>query len=195
MSKNIIIKKDGVAQNFDNISVIRVPQPDGMTENWVPEDECQCATIEITENGTYNAEELGEYGFNEVQVHVPKEDQVVGIGSDGKAYKIIRDDTTGYLVREEIPTRIVITTKPTKRSYVVGETIDYTDMEVTLYGKDGSIFTDETYDTGIVPTSELSLPAETAEKGKSYIHVYWLSPYTSRVLEDRFKITITEASP
>ena len=195
MSKNITLKSGGSATTYNGIDKIRVPVPDGGTEDWVPEDEVQLATITITANGEYTAEESEVYGFNKAIINVPKGDYIVGTdSSDGKQYKISKDAQTGSLVRTEIPVAIEVTTDPTKTAYEDGESLNYTGMVVTLKSKTGGIFTDSTYTTGAVPAAELNLPAEKAELGKTRVPVYWLSPYTSRVLKAVFEITVTEAS-
>jgi len=195
MSKNITIKKGGSAQSFNGTSRINVPRPDGSSANWVPEDECELGTIEISANGTYSADSLGLYGFHTVQVHVERQDYIVGYGQGGNAYKVSKDAGTGKLVKTEIPTAIEITTLPTKTSYTEGESIDYTGMVVKAKSKDGSVFMDGTYPDGIIPLSELTLPADIATAGKTRIPAFWLSPYTSRVLKTHYRITLTEEAP
>ena len=194
MSKNIVIKKNGSATTFSNVGKIRVPQPNGGSEDWVPEDERQLATIEITANGEYTAAEAEVYGFGKAIINVPVGDYIVGTGQDGKQYKVSKDAQTGAIVRTEIPVAIEVTTPPSSTAYSPGDSISYTGMVVKLKSKTGAVFTDSIYTTGEIPAAELSLPVETAELGKTRVPVYWLSPYTSRVLKAVFTITVTEAS-
>ncbi|MBQ1449366.1 MAG: hypothetical protein IIZ12_00315 [Eggerthellaceae bacterium] len=67
------------------------------------------------------------------------------------------------------PTKLKIITPPDKTSYSVGETMDYTGIVCQLQNDDGSVYTDGTYQTGIVPFSELVFPVIVAPDGQSTI--------------------------
>ena len=95
MSKNIVIEKNGVAQTLNNISYIRTAAVGGGNMDWVPEDECVVASITITQNGTYIADDQSLYGFDAVTVKV-QATSVVGY-INGVKY-IVSLDANGYLV-------------------------------------------------------------------------------------------------
>lgn len=95
MSKNIVIKKNGVAQTLNNVSYIRTSAVGGGYVDWVPEDECVVAPITATQNGTYIADDRSLYGFNMVTVNV-KAESITGY-INGVKY-IVSLDANGYLV-------------------------------------------------------------------------------------------------
>ena len=71
MSKNITIKKDGVAQNFNNVSRISLKKVSGGTVYFVPKDSTDLSDINITANGTYKASDAGVFGYETINVNVP----------------------------------------------------------------------------------------------------------------------------
>ena len=95
MSKNIVIKKNGVAQTLNNVSYIRTSAVGGGYVDWAPEDECVVAAITVTENGTYIADDRSLYGFNVVTVKAQAESITGTI--NGVKY-IVSLDANGYLV-------------------------------------------------------------------------------------------------
>lgn len=100
MSKNIIIKQDGTAQSFENISIIGTRNDSG-SGDWIPEDESRTTYKRITKNGQYVAQERDNVnGYTAVFVNVPLK-TVTGIGEDGHTYKV-EVDSQGNLVKTQI---------------------------------------------------------------------------------------------
>ena len=63
----------------------------------------------------------------------------------------------GHITVAGGPTRIEVTTPPTKTEYNDGDIIDFTGIEVTAYREDDSVY-------GIVPFDELEFPVTIASK-------------------------------
>lgn len=191
MSKNIIIKKNGVDTTFSNIAKIRVKTPDGNSKEWVPADECDLGQLSVTANGTYKASESGFYGFSKAIVNVPETNLVLGADPDtGKLSAIF--SYNGVAKKTVTPAKILITHLPNKTTYVDGETIDYDGLIVKVYNLDGTLFKVGTfyYDQSI-PSSQLVKPVETATYGMTKVPVHWVNIYTSHVMTVTFDITVT----
>ena len=60
---------------------------------------------------------------------------------DGERLMYSKVDSDGVIQTTEVPRYMTLTTPPTKRQYVRGESVDYTGAELTLYFGDGSVAT------------------------------------------------------
>lgn len=104
MAKNIIIQNNGVAVTYTGIKKIKTRKSTGGTLYWLPEDEVQPGTINITANGTYKASTAGVYAFSQANVNVPAApSHVTGKGQDGKMYDVTIDPDTDEIIYTEIP--------------------------------------------------------------------------------------------
>ena len=64
---------------------------------FIPSDEVgEMGSLDVDENGTYDAATEGKYGYSYVTVSVPGA-SATGKGSDGKMHRITVDVSTGYL--------------------------------------------------------------------------------------------------
>lgn len=86
----------------------------------------------------------------------------LGAGYDGESAVGIGDVPTPTVTE---PSRIAVTTPPTKTTYYEGERIDFTGIVVTLYNTDGSVYTDEWHPDGVAAFEELSFSSDVAAKG------------------------------
>ena len=66
MSINIVIQQKGIDQQM-TVSKVNIPELDGGTCAWVPEDETQLDELTVTQNGDYSP---SRYGFSKVTVDV-----------------------------------------------------------------------------------------------------------------------------
>ena len=98
MSKNIIIKEDGVDVSITGANKIKTPKQSGGTMLWVPEDETNAGTITITKSATYQASDNNLYAFSKAIVNVEQKTHVSGKGTDGNYYDVTVDQSTGNLV-------------------------------------------------------------------------------------------------
>lgn len=155
MSKDITIQINGVANDFDGVEEIRTNQFGGGSITWVPEDETQLATLTVTKNGSYTAEDAGVYGFSTVIVNVPAApSSITGRDTDGNDYTVTVDDN-GYIVETLTASSIQVTTPPTILDYTDGDTIDFTGIVVKAYDGEGNLFDVTGYPGGVIPFSEL----------------------------------------
>jgi hypothetical protein len=80
--------------------------------------------------------------------------------------KNVNEHKTVYAVEQNtgiyIPDHIAVTTPPTKTEYEEGEALDFTGIEVTIYKKDDSVWTDTTHPQGKALFSELEFPVTVA---------------------------------
>lgn len=127
--------------------------------------------IEIKENGTFTyvaTEEDGHHGYSKVIIHVS-----VGGGGGSEGTTTIDPETgeyvdtrpdpnTGETVTTVLPFAIHVDTPPNKTTYLFGEEIDYTGIEVYAYLKSGEKWTSEDYPNGRIPFEELTLPTTEA---------------------------------
>lgn len=79
MSKNIIVQKNGVAQNL-TVDTLRLKKQDGGTEDWLPADGKNLVELQIGGSGTYKASDYNAYGIAVARV-TPK----YGGGATSKA--------------------------------------------------------------------------------------------------------------
>lgn len=103
MAKDIIIQNNGVAVTYTGAKKLKTRKSTGGTLYWLPEDEVQRGTINITDNGTYKASTAGVYAFSQANVNVPTSTHVTGKGQDGKMYDVTIDPDTGEIIYTEIP--------------------------------------------------------------------------------------------
>lgn len=91
--KDITIQENLVDQNYDDTEVITTPQVPNGSVSWIPADEASTTTdLTVTQNGTYNAESDGVYGYASVTVSVMGTDEITGIDREtGTTYRISVD--------------------------------------------------------------------------------------------------------
>lgn len=66
MSKDIIIQKNGVERELDDVTKITTQGYGGYACTWVPEDERELTEKIITQNGDYAAADDGYYAYSRV---------------------------------------------------------------------------------------------------------------------------------
>ena len=190
MSKNITIQQDGVAVPITGAEELRTADSGGGSITWIPEDETALGTLTASGNGTYVASENGVYGYSVVVVNVPA-NSVAGTDIDGNDY-LVTVDNAGYLVETLIPSRIAVTTQPTKTSYSEGEAIDFSGLVVKAYDGNGNVFDTTDYPGGVVPVAELQLPVtRAAGSGSVAVPVNWPRPGDGGLLSCSFSITVS----
>lgn len=91
--------------------------------------------------------------------------------------EIETEDGSGNTVVTPVPSAIEIVTPPTKTSYIDGETMIYSGIEVGLRKKDGSLFTDSRYQDGTLHMNNLRFPVSIAEITE-HTQVHELQGYT-----------------
>lgn len=163
MSANISIDEGGKPRPFGPVKALLVQGEDGKYYPWVPESERQLGYKSIDKNGVYQAKKDGVYGWSSVSVNVPTTGSVTGKDPATGQEVYVHPSPEGELVRDVLPTEIRVITPPTKTTYTVGETIDYSGIVVHAYSATGQ-------DMGEVPFDELVFPVSTAynESGQSY---------------------------
>ncbi|MDO4803379.1 MAG: phage tail spike protein [Lachnospiraceae bacterium] len=92
--------------------------------------------------------------------------------------EIESEDGSGNTVVTPVPSAIEIVTPPTKTSYIDGETMIYSGIEVGLRKKDGSLFTDSRYQDGTLHMNNLRFPVSIAEITE-HTQVHELQGYTN----------------
>lgn len=179
MSVNITIQEGGVAKQL-TVDKLKTNEVGGGTCLWIPEDEALLGTLNVTENGTFKANEYGYYGFSEVNVNgigiasgkvtstsnVPSQSDI-DVGKEFAATQ----DANGNLTFSELPTSIEITTEPTYTTFQDGATIDFTGMVVKAAvkvsesggGSASEYWDNPAYPDGIIPMSELIFPVTKAD--------------------------------
>lgn len=108
-------------------------------------------------------DEDAEYNYG-VDPETDIASMIVTDPDDGEKY-IVSVEPDGTITRKLFPTKMVITTPPTKTTYTEGETMNYTGIVCTLYDKAGNVFTDDVYTTGVIPFAELEFPVTVAPEG------------------------------
>ena len=150
MSKQAIIGINGGLVPFsETVDKLRTPGIGGSDITWVPEDQTRCEALHVTANGTYAAASAGKYGYNYVTVSVAG-DSVTGKDGDGDEATATPDPETGIIEYNKIPSRIEITTQPTKLTYNEGQAIDFTGAVVKAYFETGG-------EWGVVQNGEITL--------------------------------------
>ena len=104
-----------------------------------------------------------------------------GSGYDGESGASLGDIDVPTLTE---PSKIAVTTPPTKTEYYANEKIDYTGIVVTLYNTDGSVYTDDWHPDGIAAFDELSFPREYAIAGEGD---FKMGTVTCELLDDYFQ--------
>ena len=184
MSKRAVIHLNNDPLGFDHtVDKLRTSSIDGSSITWIPEDESRCESLHVTENGTYQPG-AGHYGYDYVTVSV-NGGSVTGKDGDGDEAAAHADPDTGRIVIEKIPSKIRITTQPTKKQYRVGETIDFSGAVVKAYLLTGGVY-------GTVPTNQITLsPTRAGSEPEQTITVSWQRPGDGAVLETTYTITVT----
>lgn len=161
MAQRAIIGINGELAPFDaSLDKIRTPGIGASSVTWVPDADTRCTTLRVTANGTYNAAQRGDYGYDYVTVSVSGT-SVTGRDPDtGEEVQVGVDPDTGEIVETVLATEIRVTTPPTKTSYVDGESIDYSGIVVHAFSATGT-------DMGEVPFNELVFPETTADAQKT----------------------------
>jgi hypothetical protein len=71
MAQRAIIGINGSVAPFDaSLDKIRTPGIGAGSVTWVPDADTRCTSLKVTANGTYNAAQRGDYGYNYVTVSV-----------------------------------------------------------------------------------------------------------------------------
>lgn len=164
MSKNITIQEGGVAKQL-TVDKLKTNLVGGGTCLWVPEDDVQLGTKNITENGTYNASSDGLAGYSQVTVNVAggsgggpggPGSSIVGTDEDGDE-SVVSVDEDGNIESDKLPSSIKVITPPTNPYgiYQDGQTITKDGMVVKAYLKTGGEY-------GTVPNGEITLDPTTA---------------------------------
>ena len=155
MSRNIIIKIDGVDQSLSAVEDIQTDRASGGSVKWVTPEEKTLAEISCTQNKNYTAQEAGAYGIGKATVNVPPK-YVTGKGEDGQTHHYGVDDE-GHLTDQVLPESIAVTTPP-YNPYVIysnGQAITKDGMVVHAYYLDGS-------DYGEVNIADVTISPTTA---------------------------------
>lgn len=162
MGNIIRIKEGGLPKAF-GAAKLRTNLQGGGNCLWIPKESVPVSSKFITENGTYLAAADGLHGFSSLNVS-SQPDYVVG-KKGGKTYHVHKGGPTGNeLIYDELPTEIRVTTPPTKNSYNNGQTINYNGIVVTAYKSDGSVWENENYPGGAIPTNELIFMTKKADR-------------------------------
>lgn len=92
MGKNISIAEGGVGRHFGPVPRVYTPlqgENAGLCA-WVPEDETEAETLHVTKNGTYDAAEMGKYGWTEIEVDITPESR--GSDDSGTSWDVTLGD-------------------------------------------------------------------------------------------------------
>lgn len=158
MSKNTTVREGSMGRSFGGVAKLKTDLTGGGACLWVPKDERELEPLDAERNGTFRPR---KYGFSRANVRVPSESgRVTGKGQDGNEYTVTEEE--GVLEKTKIPSSIQITTEPTKKEYVNGDTIDFSGLVVKAYDGDGNIFDTAEYPNGVVPNAELQFPVTVA---------------------------------
>lgn len=175
MSKDIVLRRDGVPVVLRGVKSITTPLSGGSNMTWLPEDETIPIELTATENGEYLASDSGYYGYSKVDVMVPggKGAVMETVKSDGsiqeeyvepyagkepgssmvvtdpetkiRTYYVIRDN--GTVVKSTVPSYAIVTTLP-KTEYSAGESVSYSGAVITLYYGNDEVAS--TYNGGVL---------------------------------------------
>ena len=115
MDRDVSINVGRVSRQFSGVKKLETRNAgqdySGGFTIWVPEDDVQLTTKTITANGTYKAEDDGDYGWSQVTVNVDPSDPgstVVGTDpDDGEEYAVVVGDD-GELEKTRLPVSISI---------------------------------------------------------------------------------------
>ena len=126
MTKSITVQQHGEPQEFDNVARLDTKIMGGTAMTWLPDDETQTGTLEVTQNGEYLAESEGLYGYSEVVVNVPIEERdrcVFGYEQDGR-YAVMACVRNGIMMARMFPSYIKIA--PISQSMALMRSFDST---------------------------------------------------------------------
>lgn len=151
------IKEGGKSRNF-SAALLKTNLQGGGTCLWVPRMNVELKSKYITKSGTYAAKADDCYGFDQVTVSGVD----VEITEDDDGDDVAKTTDGGTTTEQKLPNSIVVDVPPTKTVYSDGQTIDYTGMVVKAYTRSGQLWTDASHPNGIIPISELTLPATIA---------------------------------
>jgi hypothetical protein len=154
---------------------------DYLCKNWSTIITSGCTITYMNDDGseTINIEHIVDGGngtFIPTDTYVDTTDgQIIGFAGwaataggtiNNSLVQNVTTDITVYAVYagtgEYVPDHIAVTTPPTKTEYEEGETLDFTGIEVTIYKKDDSVWTDTTHPQGKALFSELEFPVTVA---------------------------------
>lgn len=184
-----IIMYEGGQEHIFEAKKLRTPLQEGGTCDWVPEEEVQTTTKQITKNGTYKAKDDDKYAYSEVTVNVSGGNgsadshgkptggdikpggagsAVVGTDPETGNDVVVGVDEDGNLVNTPLPSSIVLVTNPTKMDYNDGESIDLSGAVVVAKMADGTTWTDADHPNGHVScTPEPTAADESQASGDS----------------------------
>ena len=153
MAQRAIIGINGDLIGFDEqLDKIRTPGIGTSSVTWVPDADTRCTTLHVTANGTYNAAQRGDYGYDYVTVSVPGS-SVTGRDPDtGEEVVVSTDPDTGEIIETVVPVEIRVIEPPTNPYgiYVDGQTIGKDGMVVKAYSANGD-------EMQVVPNGEITL--------------------------------------
>lgn len=158
MSVNPSVEEGGAARLFGRTKYLQTNTAGGGTCLWAPEGERGLGTKHITENGVYQANKDGEYGWSHVTVNVSQATSVTGKDpTTGKERTVSVDPGTGDLVSNPTPVEIRVIVPPDNPYgiYTDGQTIGKSGMVVKAYDEDGN-------ELLTVPVGEITLNPTTA---------------------------------
>lgn len=189
MSANTSIQEGSLPRAFGPVDALMVLSDGGVYMPWYPETDRALATLNVEENGIYQASAFGVYGWSSVQVDVPMTDHVTGKDPNtGNDVGVRVNPETGELERTVLPAEIRVTTQPLKLVYRDGERIDMSGGVVTAYDANSE-------EMQVVPLGQLVLDPNRAAYDESVeeqtITVSWARPVDEAVLETSFEIMVT----
>jgi len=149
----------------------------GVTSRWINPNAVPLKQDRFSDNGTFSAAKEGKYGYNKVSVGVdtncvvgknPDTDEDVEVREEPEPKDPYRPDEGGggggggekppHLVVTVLPSQIAVVKPPDRVRYMMGETIDYTGIEVQALLKSGQPW--DGFKGGMVPFGELEFPVK-----------------------------------
>lgn len=100
--KDIKIQVNGTSNNYSNTKKINTQIVPYGNANWVPVDEVTTASLTVTKNGTYVAEDAGYYGYSYVDVDVPTGQEVTGTDPETGIVYTVTVDGDGNIVKTPV---------------------------------------------------------------------------------------------
>lgn len=180
------------AYNLDGFSSFTVNVPNIEAEDYTVEPDADDDLILVYDS----TDDLsGIYGSS---VDIDTGNLYVLTNEDG-AGSLVEVTPEGVVTKTPFPDSLEIVTPPTKTSYTVGESINYTGISARLTCG-GSPYTCTAYPTGFVPFSELTFPVSAVPAGSggtAEIPVWWVTPAGAfplkTTLKGSFEIEVTSA--
>lgn len=98
--KNITLKIDGVAALYADVGTIAT-RSDTYRDRWMPKDETYLTDLKVRQNGTYEAEQMGFYGFSKIVVDISEDrpNEVVGADPETGDIYAVSVDGEGIITR------------------------------------------------------------------------------------------------